>query len=68
MSAKILSEWELWACANELVRQHALDAPIFAAARADELQANGELDGAKNFRLIVTRTNQLLAGGDGKLN
>lgn len=68
MSEKILSDWELWACANELVRQHAFDAPIFAAMRADELEAAGELDGAKNFRLIVARINQLLAPSGGKPN
>jgi hypothetical protein len=68
MSTEILSEWELWACANELIRRHAFDAPIFAAMRADELEAEGELDGAKNFRLIVARTNQLLADASGQPN
>jgi len=34
---KLLSEWELWACANQCIRQHQLDAPIFAAMRADKL-------------------------------
>ena len=57
----MLTEWELWACANELVRQHGFDAPIQAAMRADELLENGDLDGARHWRLIVHRINELLA-------
>ncbi len=64
----ILSEWELWACADEAIRQHGLDAPIFAAMRADQLLAKGEIDGAANWRLIVTRFNQLLAKPPGLTN
>jgi hypothetical protein len=58
----ILSDWELWACANEYVRQHGFDAPIQAAMRADALDARCDLDGARNWRLIVDRIGQLLAG------
>lgn len=32
-----LTEWELWACANEAIQQLGADAPIFAAMRADKL-------------------------------
>ena len=56
----VLSEWELWACADEVIRQHGLDAPIFAAMRADKLLEQGEIDGAANWRLIVKRINELL--------
>ena len=59
----ILSDWELWACANEYIRQHGFDAPIFAAMRADELGARCDLVGACNWRLIVDRIGQLLAPG-----
>jgi hypothetical protein len=64
----VLSEWELWACADEAIRQHGLDAPIFAAMRADKLLEEGEIDGAANWRLIVTRINQLLARPPGLTN
>jgi hypothetical protein len=64
----ILTEWELWACADEAIRQHGLDAPIFAAMRADKLLEEGEIDGAANWRLIVTRINQLLARPPGAIN
>lgn len=57
----VLSEWELWACANELIRRYGFDAPVHAAMRADELFESGDDDGAKNFRLIIERINRLLA-------
>jgi hypothetical protein len=65
---KLLSDWELWACANEAIRQHGLDAPIFAAMRADKLLEEGQIDGAANWRMIVTRINQLLARPPGLTN
>jgi hypothetical protein len=64
----VLTEWELWACADEVIRQHGLDAPIFAAMRADKLLEQGEMDGAANWRLIVKRINELLAEPAGEPN
>jgi hypothetical protein len=64
----LLTEWELWACADEAIRQHGLDAPIFAAMRADKLLEQGEIDGAANWRMIVTRINQLLETPAGRIN
>ena len=55
-----LNEWELWACANEMIRQHAFDAPIHAAMKADQMLERGDLDGAKHWQLIVHRINELL--------
>ncbi len=56
----MLSEWELWACANEAIRQHGFDAPIHAAMRADELLEAGDLDGSQAWRLIMHRISDLL--------
>ena len=39
----MLTEWELWACANEYIRQHGFDAPIHAAMPADELLESGDV-------------------------
>lgn len=64
----MLTEWELWACANEAIKQHAFDAPIFAAMRADELLEEGDDAGAATWRLIVKRINELLAGPAGKVH
>lgn len=68
MPTKILTDWELWACAHEYIRQHQLDAPIHAAMRADKLLKKGDLDGARNWRLIVSRINELLTPSEGAPN
>ncbi len=64
----ILSQWELWACANEFIRQHGFDAPIHAAMRADHFLERGDIDGAQNWRLIVQRINDLLVSNMGAPN
>ncbi len=64
----MLSEWELWACANEYIRQHGFDAPIHAAIRADKLLEAGDIDGSANWRAIIHRINELLAKPQGALN
>jgi hypothetical protein len=64
----MLSEWELWACANHSIQQHQSDAPILAAMRADELLASGDLEGARNFQAIVRRINELLEPPSGPLH
>jgi len=60
-----LTEWELWACANKMIQQHALDAPIHAAMKADALLERGDLEGAQHWRLIVHRIIELLKGPSG---
>lgn len=57
----MLTDWELWACANHYVNKHGEDAPIIAAMKVDELTERGELDGATNFRAIMKRIEKLLA-------
>lgn len=64
----MLSEWELWACANHYVKKHREDAAIIAAMRADELLAAGDLAGARTFQGIVHRINQLFEPPTGALN
>ena len=56
----MLSDWELWACAQRYVKKHAADASIVAAMRADELLTEGDLEGSRNYCSIVRRINQLL--------
>jgi hypothetical protein len=64
----MLTQWELWACANHYVSRHQADAPIIAAMRADELLAEGDLEGARNFSAIVRIINSLLAEPTGALH
>jgi hypothetical protein len=56
----MLTDWELWACANHYISNHQADAPIIAAMRADELMAEGDLTAARNYQGIVRRINRLL--------
>jgi len=60
-----VSDWELWACANEMIRQHGTDAPIQIAMKADKLLWEGDLQGVATWRLIIDRANQLLADPSG---
>ena len=64
----MLSDWEIWACANRMVRQHGFDAPIHAAMRADELLEEGDLAGSLMCRQIMHRIEKLLKKPDGELN
>jgi hypothetical protein len=64
----LLTDWELWACAHHYISKHQADAPIIAAMRADELLAEGDLAGARNYQEIVRRINRLLEMPAGPLN
>jgi len=56
----VLSDWELWACANEYVRRYGRDAGIHAAMQADALFEAGDDDGAKAWRMIIARIETLM--------
>lgn len=59
---------ELWREANECLCLHGHDAAIFAAQEADAFLENGDLDGAKRWRMIVQRINMLRERPYGPLN
>ena len=59
-SSNKLTDWELWAVANEAIRQHGADAPIHAAMRVDKLGAAGDLDGERAWLAILRRIDELL--------
>jgi hypothetical protein len=54
-----IGEWELWACANEMVRRHGADATLEAALKADSLFDAGDLDGSRIWRSILRRIERL---------
>jgi hypothetical protein len=54
-----VADWELWACAHEMIRRHGADAAIQGAMRADELLSKGDYEGAATWQRIVNRINQL---------
>lgn len=45
----MLSEWELWACANHYVTELGEDAGVMAALRCDELLDAGDFEGARTY-------------------
>lgn len=63
---RLLTDWELWACANHYVANHGEDAPIFAALRVDALLADDDHDGANNFLAILRRIHILLGEATGE--
>jgi hypothetical protein len=64
----MITDWELWACANHYIREHGEDAAIVAAMRADELLAEGDMAGSRTFEAIVRRINELMEEPVGRVH
>lgn len=61
----MISEWELWACAYEIERQHGDRAPLFVAERIGALALSDDVDGIAHWKEIARRLDQLRRyGGD----
>lgn len=61
-----LSDWELWACAQQVIKQHGANAPLQAALRIAELATNGDGDGVDTWQSIAKRIDQLMDQQTGK--
>ncbi len=61
-----LSEWELWACAQQVIKQHGAKAPVHVATRIGELAEAGDVDGVEAWRSIAERVDQLMDYRSGK--
>lgn len=57
--ASMIRDREIWACANTLLQQHGDNAWFVASTRADELLAEGDLEGQRSYVRIVDRITQL---------
>ena len=55
----MIDDREIWACANQLMRQYGADAWFVAAKRADELLIRGQIEGNRTFLRILERITQL---------
>ncbi|WP_416463159.1 DUF6961 family protein [Sphingomonas sp. VDB2] len=55
-----LTDWELWACAQQVVKQHRAKAPAHVATRIGELAAAGDMDGVEAWKAIAARVDQLM--------
>lgn len=49
----MINERELWACADLLLRRHGERARFAVGQRADELLAQGEMEGHRTFMRIL---------------
>jgi triphosphoribosyl-dephospho-CoA synthetase len=50
---------DIWRAAHLLLKRHGADAAIVAAQRADELLAQGDLDGQSIWKRIVNAVREL---------
>lgn len=57
----MLSDWEVWACALEVQREHGDAAPRFVAERIGALVLEGDLAGVEAWKAIALRLQQLQA-------
>ncbi len=55
------SDLDIYRAAHELIEQHGEDAPIHAAMRADELAADGDMEGRSVWLRIVKAVEELLS-------
>tara|TARA_B100000378_G_scaffold174584_1_gene140837 strand:+ start:2263 stop:2469 length:207 start_codon:yes stop_codon:yes gene_type:complete len=55
-----LDDWELWACAQQVIKQHQAKAPQHVASRIGELATAGDLDGVQVWQAIAERVDQLM--------
>lgn len=55
-----LTDWELWACAQQVIKQHGAKAPAVAAERIAAMAATGDLDGLQAWQAIAERIDQLM--------
>ena len=63
-----LSEWELWACANEVLEAHGTHAPVYVAIQIGGLARRGDGEGILAWQEIAKRIEQLQGGADCSLN
>lgn len=57
--ANMTEEIDIWRAAHLLVKRHGEDAAIVAAQRADELMAQGDLDGQRIWLRILATVREL---------
>ncbi len=57
----MISDLDIYRSANELIEQHGEDALIEAAMRADELAADGDMEGRAVWLRIVKAIEELLS-------
>ena len=54
-----MTDWELWACAQQVLRQHGAKAPVFVAERIGALALAGDADGVAAWKAMGSRVETL---------
>ena len=67
-SAAMLSDWELFAVAKKLIKEHGLEAADAALRRADDLAKRGDLDGEAVWLAVGRKIELVLADPSGLPN
>ena len=55
----MLSDKELWACANQVVKMRGEDAPLFVAEQIGALALKGDAEGVATWKAIARRLAEL---------
>ena len=61
----MLSDWELWACANHVLQAHGDKAPLHVAEQIGALALAGDHAGILTWQAIAERIVQLTSNRDG---
>lgn len=61
-----MTHWELWACAQHVIKQHGDRAPAFVAERIGALTLAGDDEGVEAWKAIAARVEQLRDFGKGR--
>ena len=56
----LLDDWELWGCAQQVMKQHGGRAPLHVARRIGELTSTGDNAGVETWQAIAARIDQLM--------
>lgn len=59
-----LSDWELWACANQVMTAHGTDAPLHVAEQLGALALAGDAEGIAAWQEIARRIVPLTGTAD----
>lgn len=55
-----IEEWEIWACAQQVIKQHGANAPAHVAARIGQLALEHDAAGIEAWKLIAQKVDQLV--------
>ena len=56
----MLSQWELWACANQVLKTHGDDAPLYVAEELGAVALAEDQAGIETWQAIARRIAQLM--------